>query len=86
VALAVGQVFLALVPTSRVAVVASWRTALPVVALAVVTQLLVVASGLPEGGRGPAAATIFALGAWVTGLVRREDVAAFRRALRTRAG
>jgi PST family polysaccharide transporter len=85
VALAVGQILLALVPASRASVAASWRTALPVVGLAVATQLLVAAVGPPAWARGPAAAGVFALGACLTGLVRRADVAAFRRALRARA-
>jgi O-antigen/teichoic acid export membrane protein len=83
IALAMGQVLLALVPTSRAAVVASWRAALPVVALAASTQLAVLASGAPAWARGPAAAVIFAVGACVTGLLRGEDVAAFGRALRS---
>ena len=82
IALATGQVLLALVPTSRASVFASWRAAAPVVALAASTQIAVLASGTPAWTRGPAAALLFAVGAWVTGLVRREDVAAFGRALR----
>jgi O-antigen/teichoic acid export membrane protein len=80
-ALAVGQVLLALLPASRGAVAASWRAALPVVALGVATQGVVLALGTPEWLAGAAAAAVYAGGAWGTGLVRADDLTALVRAL-----
>ena len=81
VALASGQLLLALVPVSRPAVAASWRAALPVIALAVASQGLVVVAGLPEAMRGFAAAGVYAGGAWASGLLHPDDLAALARAV-----
>ena len=80
-ALAVGQVLLALLPASRAAVAASWRAALPVVALGVATQGAVLALGPPEWLAGAGAAVVYAAGAWGTGLLRADDLTALARAL-----
>jgi O-antigen/teichoic acid export membrane protein len=80
--LACGQVLLALAPSSRRAVLTSWRVAAPVILLAAVTQVGVALSGVPPWTRAPLAAVVFAAGAWVSGMVRRSDVAGFARALR----
>ncbi|HWP66573.1 MAG TPA: polysaccharide biosynthesis C-terminal domain-containing protein [Candidatus Limnocylindria bacterium] len=79
-ALAMGQILLALVPTSRPAVVASWRASLPALGLALSTLAAVSWLDVPEPWRGPAAALLFAAGAWGAGLVRPEDVALLARA------
>jgi O-antigen/teichoic acid export membrane protein len=80
-ALAVGQVLLALFPASRPAVAASWRAALPVVALALATQGAVLALGPPDWACGIAAAVVYAGGAWLSRLVSADDLAALGRAL-----
>jgi PST family polysaccharide transporter len=84
--LACGQVLLALVPSSRRAVLASWRVVSPVVALAAVTQTVTLASGAPEVLHAPMAAVLFAGGAWLSGMVRPRDVAELGRALRGSPG
>jgi sarcosine oxidase gamma subunit len=80
-ALGVGQLLLALLPASRGAVAASWRAALPVVALGAASQGLVLVLGPPEWLAGAAAAAVYAGGAWGTGLVRSDDLTALARAL-----
>jgi len=81
VALASGQLLLAVVPASRPAVVASWRAALPVLALAAASQALVAVAGLPEVMRGFVAAGLFAGGAWASGLLHADDLSALARAV-----
>lgn len=80
-ALASGQLLLALVPASRPAVAASWRAALPVVALAVGSQGVVAVAGLPEAIRALVAAAVYAGGAWASGLLHADDLAALARAV-----
>jgi O-antigen/teichoic acid export membrane protein len=80
-ALASGQLLLALVPASRGAVAASWRAALPVLALAAASQGLVAVAGVPEVARGFVAAGLYAAGAWASGLLRADDLAALARAV-----
>lgn len=78
-ALACGQLLLALVPASRGAVVASWRAAMPVLALAAGTQAVVAWAGLAGMAAVAAVTVVYAAGAWSTGLLRAGDLAALRR-------
>jgi O-antigen/teichoic acid export membrane protein len=80
IALGVGQVLLALVPVSRSAVVASWRAALPAIALALATQAVIMWARLPQPWPGVAAALLYAVGAYGTGLLRTDDLARLVRA------
>jgi O-antigen/teichoic acid export membrane protein len=79
-ALGVGQLLLALFRVSRPAVAASWRAALPAVALALATQILVVWARLPEPWPGLAGAALYAVGAYLIGLLRIDDLAMLVRA------
>jgi len=73
-------VLLALVPVSRPAVAASWRAALPAIALALATQAVIMWARLPQPWPGVAAALLYAAGAYGTGLLRTDDLARLVRA------
>jgi PST family polysaccharide transporter len=81
-ALACGQVLLAMIPASRVAVGASWRAAAPVLLLALATQGCVEALGVPPWSRAVLAATVYLAGAWGFRLLGREDLRALASAWR----